>query len=110
MKHLEDTEAEALWQWAQTQPIPRDYLLHIPNGGKRNVREAARLKKQGVRAGVSDYLLAYPCGGYHGLWIELKAGRGKPTKPQKPTAKSISKTAKTLPVPHPAVSRTDQQP
>ena len=44
----------------------------MPNGGKRNVREAARMKRMGVRAGVSDYFLPVPRGGYHGLWVELK--------------------------------------
>ncbi len=34
--------------------------------------EAKSLKAQGVKSGVSDYFLAYPLAGYHGLWIELK--------------------------------------
>lgn len=42
-KHREDDESMALWQWAQTQKILRDHLIHIPNGGKRNAREAARV-------------------------------------------------------------------
>jgi len=44
----------------------------VPNGGKRNKREAARLKRMGVRAGVHDYFLPVPMGIYHGLWVELK--------------------------------------
>lgn len=65
-----------------TKPIS-DYLIAIPNGGKRNAKEAARFKLQGVKAGVSDLFLALPCGGYNGLWIELKRPivTGKP-KPQ----------------------------
>lgn len=80
--HLEDDEAKALWQWAQTQPIVRNALYAIPNGGKRLAREAARLKAMGVRAGVSDYHLPVPRGSFHGLWIELKAGKGRPTESQ----------------------------
>lgn len=49
-----------------------DYFIHIPNGGTRNVREGLSLKQQGTKAGVSDYLLAYPTDKYNGLWIELK--------------------------------------
>jgi hypothetical protein len=49
-----------------------DYFIHIPNGGTRNVREGLSLKQQGTKAGVSDYLLAYPTSKYAGLWIELK--------------------------------------
>jgi len=73
MQHHEDTEAMALWSWAQHDRILRDHLAHIPNGGRRNKREAARMKRMGVRAGVHDYFLPVPRGRYHGLWIELKA-------------------------------------
>ncbi len=61
-------------------------LIHLPLGGKRNAREAARLKRMGVRAGVSDYLLPVVIGkctrNQIGLWLELKAGAGKPTPSQ----------------------------
>lgn len=33
---------------------PNSLIYAIPNGGKRNLFEAARLKRQGVTAGVSD--------------------------------------------------------
>ena len=49
-------------------------LIHIPNGGTRKNRyEGWRLKRQGVRKGVSDLLLPTARGGYFGLWIEFKA-------------------------------------
>ncbi len=60
-----------------------DYLIHIPNGGYRHPREAKKLKKMGVKAGVSDLLLAYPNDYYHGLWIELKSPKGKLSSEQK---------------------------
>jgi len=53
-------------------PVLRKFLFHIPNGGNRNPREAARLKRMGVRPGVSDYCLPIPRGIYHGLFVELK--------------------------------------
>jgi hypothetical protein len=71
-KHYEDNESMALWQRAQLNPILRDYLFHIPNGGNRNLREAARMKRMGVRPGVSDYHLPVPRGLYHSLFVELK--------------------------------------
>jgi hypothetical protein len=50
------------------------YLIHVPNGGSRaNHFEGWRLKRMGVRKGVSDLFLALPRGGFHGLWIEYKA-------------------------------------
>ena len=52
-----------------------DFLFAIPNGGLRGVREAARFKRLGVKAGVADMFFAYPCGEYAGLWIEMKKPR-----------------------------------
>ena len=51
--------------------------FHVPNGGKRDKREAISLNKQGVLAGVSDILILEPSGQYHGLCVELKVKGGK---------------------------------
>ncbi len=72
-----------LMSWAKTQPILSEHLIHIPNGGYRHPREAIKLKKMGVKAGVSDLFLAYPNPHYHGLWIELKSEKGKLSPDQK---------------------------
>jgi len=69
--HHEDYEQTLVFQWAAYYPVLH-WMMHIPLGGKRNPREAARLKAQGVKAGVSDILLPLPMDGYHGLWLELK--------------------------------------
>jgi hypothetical protein len=53
------------------------WLHHIPNGGDRDIRVAAQLKRAGVRAGVPDLFLPVPRGEYHGLYIELKRVGGK---------------------------------
>lgn len=81
----EAEEQEALMRWAEWQSGSKPelkLLFHIPNGGSRNKAEAARLKAQGVKAGVPDLFLPVPRGPYHGLWIEMKVGRNKPTKAQ----------------------------
>jgi len=73
----------ALFSWARSVHVPSacdveagakvaDYLHAIPNGGRRNAREAARLKRAGVLAGVSDIHLPLARAGFHGLWVELK--------------------------------------
>ena len=54
-------------------------MFHIPNGGSRNKVEAANLKRQGVKPGVPDIFLPVAKGNYHGLWIEMKTGKNKPT-------------------------------
>lgn len=50
-----------------------EWLYHCPNGGKRNATEAGILKAMGVRPGVNDLILPISCGGFGGLYIELKA-------------------------------------
>ena len=50
------------------------YVFSVPNGGSRNVIEAANLKAQGVMAGVSDLILLLPHKVY---FIELKNPNGK---------------------------------
>lgn len=86
MKHLEDNEQIILFQWAAAQSgrYPElELLFHIPNGGKRDAREAARFKRMGVKAGVPDLFLPVPRNIYHGLWVEMKAPQGKLTPNQK---------------------------
>ena len=61
------------FKWANENCVlARRYMFAIPNGGHRGKKEAAILKHQGVKRGVSDIFFAYPLGGYHGLFIELK--------------------------------------
>lgn len=78
MKHEEDRIQETFFSWIETcryGDLPlRNFCFAIPNGGNRNVREAARFKKQGVLAGVADVFLAIPKHGKCGLWIEFKFG------------------------------------
>lgn len=54
-----------------------DLLFAIPNGGHRHKLTAAKLKAEGVKAGVPDLLLPVSRGQYHGLFIEMKFGRGR---------------------------------
>lgn len=81
----ESQEQQALFEWAAYQagkwPELR-WMYHIPNEGLRNPRTGARLKKEGLKPGVPDICLPVPRGGYHGLFIELKAGKNKPTETQ----------------------------
>ncbi|MEN6312770.1 MAG: VRR-NUC domain-containing protein [Clostridiaceae bacterium] len=81
----ESTEQQALFEWAEitAKKTPELKLLFaVPNGGKRNITTAVRLKKEGVKSGVPDICLPVPCGGFHGLYIEMKVGRNKPAANQ----------------------------
>ena len=83
----EDQEQMTVMSWAHRTKFKdgrlSDYLFHIPNGGSRNIIEATKLKKMGVKAGVPDLQLIVPNGQVHGLWIELKAQKGKLQPSQK---------------------------
>lgn len=68
-----------------------DLLYHVPNGGKRNQKEAFNLKRQGVRAGVPDLCLPVARGKFHALYIELKVGKNKATQKQKEWIKRLTK-------------------
>jgi hypothetical protein len=92
MRHIEDDHQKHLITWCDYMSLqgigntPKaakigHYLFAIPNGGKRNKLEAARMKGLGVRAGIADLMLALPLNGYAGLFIEMKApntGKSKP--------------------------------
>lgn len=57
-------------------------LVAIPNGGHRHIAVARKLKAEGVRAGFPDLFLPIPSGSNHGLFIEMKTQKGKPTESQ----------------------------
>lgn len=57
--------------------------FHPPNGGKRNVREAAKFKAMGTKPGVPDVVILEPKGEWHGLFIELKVKGGRLSDYQK---------------------------
>lgn len=82
--HKESDLQIACVKWFQYQYSHLDGLLfHVPNGRKRDARDAMWLKREGVVSGVSDLLLLVPRGGYHGLCIELKTKDGKQSDLQK---------------------------
>jgi hypothetical protein len=83
LRHLEDDLQATCVKWFRMQYGPLACLLFaIPNGGQRNAREGARLKLQGVTAGVPDLMLAVASRRAPGLFIELKVGRNKPSAAQ----------------------------
>lgn len=71
----------ALFAWVDD---PETLLKHpelaayhaIPNGGKRALAVAAKLKAEGVKPGVLDTHLPVARGEYHSLYIEIKKPGG----------------------------------
>lgn len=81
--------------WAQKQLIrwwdsvcptydlaPGD-LFAIPNQIASSVRNASRMKDEGLRAGTFDLFLMVPRMESHGLFVEMKAPNGTLSKSQK---------------------------
>lgn len=79
--HIEDDEQTRFFNWLKLRhPFYWARTHATPNGGRRDAREGARLKLQGVKPGIPDICVAYPRAPFHGLWIELKRPKvfGKP--------------------------------
>lgn len=78
----EAQECRAFFEWAQTKRLIGEYLIHIPNEGKRSPQYGKSLRGIGLRPGVPDYFLAIPNAKYHGLWLEIKrkTEKGKPLR------------------------------
>lgn len=75
----EDDEQKAVFQWADLMSVQYPQLKSlyaIPNGGSRNVIEAAKLKATGTKAGVPDICLPVAEGGFHGAYFEIKRLKG----------------------------------
>lgn len=53
-----------------------------PNEGRRNPVNGKRMKDMGMQAGIPDLAVMVPCGGYHGMWIEVKTPNGPIRKNQ----------------------------
>lgn len=90
----EDEEQTVLFSWAKLNEWrwpELEWMYHIPNGGKRTKSEAARFRAMGVKAGISDIFLPCARGPYHGLYIELKALDGKPSKEQTEFIDAVTK-------------------
>ena len=61
---------------------PRTVIFAIPNGGNRNPITGAILKREGAMAGVADLFVMKANAEFAGLFIEMKAGKGKASEAQ----------------------------
>ena len=80
MKHQESTLQTFCVKWFRYQ-YPHLVIYAVPNGGSRNVREAQRLKAEGVLAGVADLNVLLPNGKI--IYIEMKVKGNRQTDNQK---------------------------
>ena len=84
-KRSESEEQRMLVEWAalSEKRHPELKLLHaVPNGGKRHIKTAMALKAEGAKPGVPDLCLPVARCGYHGLYVEMKAAKGRTSEAQ----------------------------
>lgn len=87
-KQSEYLEQVAIFQWRDMnlKKYPELELLHSNlNGVKLTIGQAVKAKRAGALKSLPDLFLPVRkggYGGYSGLYIELKASGGKPTKQQ----------------------------
>lgn len=56
-------------------------VFAIPNGGRRDAVTGAKLKAEGVSAGVADLIILLPIGNV--LFVEVKTSKGRQSPEQK---------------------------
>lgn len=81
----EHDEQCAVIAWArlnETQYPELALLFAVPNGLRTSPRQAVKAKQEGLKRGVPDLCLPVARGGWHGLFIELKHGRNRPSDAQ----------------------------
>lgn len=88
MNRTESTEQEAVVGYCNALGIP---VIHIPNEGKRSYQYGAMLRRMGLRRGFPDLFVPLARLGYHGLFIEMKAGRGRLSDPQREWLEKLNK-------------------
>lgn len=59
---------------------PHFEIFSIPNGGSRNLIEAIKLKKEGLKKGALDLIVLIP---NKIIFLEMKTKKGKVSKDQK---------------------------
>lgn len=73
-----------------THPRLAPRLFAVPNGGRRDGVTGARLKEEGVLAGVSDLVLLVPNGRYHAILIEMKTPEGRQSESQREWQQAVT--------------------
>lgn len=71
-------------------PDMRHNLFACPNGGRRDAATAARLKDEGVLAGVADLILLKRNKTHGALLVEMKTDKGRQSQSQREWERRIT--------------------
>ena len=70
-------------RWFRYQfPYAAPFLIAVPNGGRRDAKTGALMKKEGAFAGVADLIFFDPFGKKLPLFIEMKLPKGVQSESQ----------------------------
>ncbi len=78
-RHRESEIQQACVEWFRLS-YPHYIIAAIPNGGSRNVIEAANMKREGVLAGFADLIIICD---HKILFVEMKTPKGRQQETQK---------------------------
>ena len=78
-RHEESGIQQSCVRWFKFA-YPKYICFAVPNGGSRNVIEAANMKKEGIMAGVADLIIIAD---HKVLFVEMKTRKGKQCDSQK---------------------------
>jgi hypothetical protein len=67
-------------QHLELHAVKEAYWFAVPNAARRSMGLAARMKQEGMRAGVADICIML--GGGRTVWIEMKTAKGRQTEAQ----------------------------
>lgn len=82
-EYIESGIQKSFIEWMRLQHPPIAKLtFSIPNGAKRGWGFIKVLQAEGLKPGVPDIFIAYPCGKYSGMFIEFKSPTGKLSEDQ----------------------------
>lgn len=82
-------QAACFTLFAYKYPRINRLLFSIPNGGRRSMTTAKRMKATGQKRGTADAQLAMARGGVHGLFIEFKQPGRYPEPEQREFKKAV---------------------
>jgi len=82
----ESGHQKAVFCWialnCRKQFVALNKAFAIPNGGLRSKVTASRMKAEGAKSGVPDIFMPIGRPPFHGLFIEMKVGKNKPSDAQ----------------------------
>ena len=96
-EHQIQSEYFKILTWNESKYPELKYIFAIPNGGKRHIGVAVKMKREGVRRGVPDLFVpgmleeenSVNITIYLGLFLETKKPKGRQSKEQIEYAKHL---------------------